>query len=102
MSEELIFRQALEALAEALQRCAIVFEKRYAQEYPDKPNVRDARITHPPTSEERAKSRLSGDTSQSIEEWTAGPCEREFDEREKNTAEAKPASPGRKTPPAKE
>jgi hypothetical protein len=59
---------ALETIAFALTAWVTLEEKRFEKEYPVKPEPRDARITHIPTSEERLRKE-QGSSSEPIEEW---------------------------------
>ena len=70
--------RAMEKLARSMERIATVMENRYAQEYPEKRDVRDATITRIPNEEDRIREN-HGASSQPLEEWIneLGPRERE-------------------------
>lgn len=66
-------------IGEALSRIATVLEKWYARTYPDKPQVREAVVTHRLTEEE-ALRQSQGQSEESDSEWMG--------ERERRATEA--------------
>jgi len=73
---------AFEAIADALTAYVKLEQSRFDKDFPQRPGPRDAVVTHIKTEEEKIRERLSGDESESIEQWTSlGPREREVVER---------------------
>lgn len=83
---------ALERLASAMERIAVVNELRFQREYPEKKQVEDATVTHLETEEESLR-KSQGHSDESDEEWT-GHFERRFAEAQDRQAEAAARSRG--------
>jgi hypothetical protein len=89
--------RAMDKIATALTRIAIVMEKRFEKEYPVKAKVQDATITYIPSDEEKLQE-SQGVTGESDEEWI-GLHEREVLEQSAKKSPAKPRGSSKRIPP---
>lgn len=79
--------RAMERIATALTRIAIVMEARLANEFPPKHAPRESTFSRIPSSEDRLKAAQGSTGEATIEEWTElGPRERELVEKAKVAA----------------